>query len=138
MQYAMDMKEEKKPNRQNTFPDGWHTWKIVSITQQKSKAGNEMFLATLEEHGTGLDLAVYLVAEKGKRWMLKSLLASAGVHPDAEGVFNWDESDIIGKLVSGLIKNEPETWIDREGKEKTTMKSRIIEFKPEENISWDN
>lgn len=138
MQYSMDMKEEKKPNRQNTFSEGWHTWKVVSITPQKSKAGNEMFMAMLEEHGSGLGISVYLVAEKGKRWFLKSLLASSGIHPDADGFYNWDESDIVGKLVSGLIKNEPETWIDRDGKEKTATKSRLIDFKPEENVSWDN
>jgi len=119
-------KLDLNPERAN----GWNDVEIVKAEEMTSKAGNQMFkvsLASAEDPNQGTD--VYCVAEKGKRWLLKQLLAACGIEPDADGVFDWDIPDIEGKTVQGRVEYVSETWMDREGKERTTQKGKIVEFR---------
>jgi len=126
--YNHDMSGEKDPNR--VFEIGWYDWEIVKVEQQTSKQGNEMFkvsLALAADPQSGLD--IYAVAEQGKRWFLKQLLKACDCPVDEAGNFDWSEEDVEGKTVQGRIENNQETWIDRDGKERTNTKSKIVEFR---------
>jgi len=114
------------------IPDGWHDFEIVKLEEQTSSKGNQMFVAKVvsaDDATIGTD--VYLVAEKGKRWFLKQLLAACGCEPDGKGHFVWDIPEIEGKTVQGRIEHKQEDdWIDRKGEtRKGAMKAKIVEFK---------
>ncbi len=123
----MNMKGEKMRTLVN---EGWHDFEIVKIKEETSKAGNQMFIASValaDNPQQGLD--VYLVAEEGKRWFLKQLLIACGIEPDVEDNFSWDIPDVEGKTVQGRIEHVNEEWIDREGKTRNTPKAKLVEFK---------
>lgn len=126
--YQMDMSQESEPNK--VFDEGWHDWEIVKVEEQTSKQGNQMFkisfvLADKPSEGT----TVYAIAEPGKRWFLKQLLKACDCPASEDGVYDWSEEDIEGKTVQGRIENQKETWIDRDGKDRETLKSKVVEFK---------
>ena len=127
MRYKHNMKNEKPPRQ--VLPEGWREFKIVDIQETVSKAGNTMFIVSLSDKETEAAIDVYCIATEGKRWMLKSLLTALGVTAGQDGVYDWDADEVIGKMVSGKVKNEDEEWIDREGEKRTTPKSKIMEFK---------
>lgn len=130
MSFDMDMNGEDKVNFE--MPDGWHDFEVVKLTEQKSKQNNDMFVAKVvsaEDYGVGCD--VYLVAEKGKRWLLKQLLTACGIVPDENGHMLWDIPDVEGKTIQGRVEHQQEPeWIDRNGKTQPgKIKARIVEFK---------
>ena len=127
MRYKHNMKNEKPPRQ--VLPEGWREFTVSSIQESTSKAGNEMFIVSLLDKETEAVIDVYCIATEGKRWMLKSLLTAMGVAAGQDGVYDWDVDEVIGKAVSGKVKNEDEEWIDREGEKRVTAKSRIEEFK---------
>ena len=124
----MDMTQEIEPNK--VFEEGWHDWEVVKVEEQTSQAGNQMFkisLALADKPSEGI--AVYAVAEQGKRWFLKQLLRACDCAAGEDGIYDWSEEDIEGQAVSGRIENAKETWVDREGKIRETLKSKIVEFR---------
>lgn len=126
--YNMNMKGEKEPNR--VLDPGWYDWEIVSVEEQTSKQGNQMFkvaIALATDPQIGMD--VYAVAEEGKRWFLKQLLNACECTKDEDGNYDWSEEDLVGKNVQGRVENNQETWIDRQGAERTTTKSKVVEFR---------
>lgn len=126
--YNMDMTQETEPNK--VFDEGWHSWEIVKIEEQTSKQGNQMFkisLALADNPQEGL--TVYAVAEQGKRWFLKQLLKACDCSLDESGNFDWSEEDLEGKTIDGRVENAKETWIDRDNKERETLKSKVVEFR---------
>ena len=133
--YKDDMSEEKAPSK--LLPEGWRALKVVSMEETESKAGNLMFVTQVQDMETKDEQTIYLVAVKGKRWMLKSLLESIGVDKDNDGNFVWDVEDVIGRLASGKVVHEEESWIDRQGNDRTSLKSRIVEFTEETGKAWD-
>lgn len=130
--YNMEMGNEKMPNKQ--LPAGNRTVTVVSMAEEKSKAGNMMFVTRLKDNQTGVESNVYLVAEKGKRWLLKQLLTAVGIQQDNDGNFIWDIPDVVGKTAMAVVEQSPEKWINREGEEIESMKSRVVEFM---EASWD-
>ena len=126
--YQMDMSQESEPNK--VFDEGWHDWEIVTLEEQTSKGGNQMFkinLALAEKPSEGLP--VYAVAEPKKRWFLKQLLKACDCPASEDGIYDWSPEDIEGKTVQGRVENTKEKWIDREGNERETLKSKIVEFR---------
>jgi hypothetical protein len=133
MAYDMDMKGEDKVNFE--LADGWYVFEVAKLEEKTSKQQNQMFVAKVvldEDPTVGTD--VYLVAEKGKRWFLKQLLASCGCVEDGEGHFVWEITDVEGKTVQGRVEHQQDKeWIDREGRTQPgKMKARIVEFKAAE------
>ena len=126
MRYDMDMSGESE---KRLIPEGWYEFKIADIGEQTRKAGNPMFKVVCElADGTG-SIEVYCIATEGKRWLLKQLLSACGIKPDAEGKFKWDISDVDGSMVHARVEHESEDWIDRQGKTRTSVKSKISEFR---------
>lgn len=130
MAYDMDMNGEDKVTFE--MPDGWHTFEVVKLEEKTSKQGNQMFMAKVvsaQDYGIGTD--VYLVAEKGKRWFLKQLLAACGCESDGEGHFLWDLPDVEGKTIQGRVEHQQESeWTDRKGAvQPGKLKARIVELK---------
>lgn len=126
--YKHDMRSEREPNK--VLNPGWYDWEVVRIEEQTSKQGNQMFkisLALADDPTTGQD--VYAIAEAGKRWFLKQLLSACDCPAGEDGIYDWSEEDIEGRTVSGRIENQEETWIDRAGNERTTTRSRIMQFR---------
>lgn len=134
MGYSMNMNEERPP--QVLLKEGYREFTIVAAREQKSKAGNEMFVATFKDIETQDQIDVYLVATPGKRWVLKTLLNGLGIKKDESGAYNFELSDLVGKNVQGLVKNQNEEWINREGNTVNTLKSKVTEFSPSQ-IAWD-
>lgn len=150
MGYSMNMSEEKKPTIKILLPKGWRKFRIKTVKETKSKAGNTMFVIEAEDHETGYIDTWYAIAEKGKRWFLKSILSACGCEAAQDGVYNWDIPDILGKDVLGFITHEESEWINREGeKVKQTqhrvsdIKESVVETKTQsesvnpEEIAWD-
>jgi hypothetical protein len=126
--YKHDMSREKEPNK--VLDPGWYDWEIVKVEEKTSKSGNQMFVVSIAlsaDPQTGMD--VYCVAEEGKRWFLKQLLKASEVPILEDGSFDWSEEDLEGKNIQGRVENNQETWIDRQGAERTTTKSKVVEFR---------
>lgn len=121
-----DMSEEKKPSK--LLPAGDRRVRIAAMVQRVSKAGNNMFVATLFDEETKNEMDVFLVAEKGKRWFLKMLLSAVGIEADENGVFEWDTDDVVGKEVIAKVEHYTEPWINREGNEVQVNKAKVTEF----------
>ncbi len=73
-------------------------------------------------------IIVYAISTEGKRWFLKQLLNSCGCEAGQDGIYDFDTDEIIGHTVSGRIENSQEKWTDKTGKERTTPKSKVVEF----------
>lgn len=127
MGYSYDMKGEKKPRV--VLEEGWRKFKVTDCEEMTSKAGNSMFLVSLEDTETGGFLDVYCVATPKKRWLLKSLLSACGIEAAKDGIYNFDIPDLLEKEVMGKVENSDEEWINREGDTVVTPKSKIAEFK---------
>lgn len=144
VKFKDDMSEEKKPSK--LLPAGDRRVRIAAMVQKVSKAGNNMFVATLFDEETKNEMDVFLVAEKGKRWFLKMLLSAVGIEPDDKGVFEWDTDDVVGKEVIAKVEHYTEPWINREGNEVHVNKAKVTEFleatinpdgvKKAEDIAW--
>lgn len=156
--HKMDMSGEKKPNIKVLLPQGWREFKIVGCEEKTSKAGNLMFVFSSQDKETGYIDTWYAVAEAGKRWFLKSILAACNCPASSDGVYDWETSDVIGKNVLGLVIHEENEWINREGETikqtqhkvsdimETTQDATEKEMTPEEKqkaienneIAWDS
>ena len=127
--YNMDMSEEKAPKIRQLLPEGDRLMTIVTCEESKSKAGNQMFIIGFKDIDTDYVTETYAVAEKGKRWFLKSVLAACGADPLA-----WDIPDIIEKKVSCKVMHEENDWINRDG---DTVKSKQHKIVSVGIVSWD-
>jgi hypothetical protein len=126
--YSMDMSKESERLTMK-LDEGWYPFEVISMKEEKSKSGNMMFEITIvlsNDPTTGC--TVFAVAEEGKRWFLKQLLSACGVSPKENGVYDFDTDEIVGKTVNGYVTNQTETWINRNGEEQTTMKSKVVKF----------
>lgn len=128
MGYEHDMKGEAKA--ESLLPEGNRIMQIIDMIPEVSKAGNDMFIAKLQDEKTKQVKTTYLVAVKGKRWMLKQLLSACGIEADGEGVYKWDFPDVMQKKVIAVIEHREEEWINRNGEAVKSKKSDIVEFLP--------
>jgi len=142
--YSMPMNDEKKPRIKQLIPEGWHKFKIVGVEERTSKAGNMMFVITARHIDSGYDDTWFAVAEAGKRWFLKSILAACGCKASADGVYDWDPSDITGKNVLGLSVHEDNDYINRDGETVKSKQHKIADIMEteqdpveEEEKAWD-
>ena len=100
------------------------------MEEKKSKSGNMMFEITVAlDTDPSVGCICYAVAEEGKRWFLKQLLQACDIQKDENGLYNFDTDYLIGKIVSGKVRNETETFINRDRQEETKTKAKIVAFK---------
>ena len=127
--YSMDMSEESEKNN-FSLEDGWYKFEIAKVEEKLSKAGNQMFVVGIAlDANAGIGTEVYMIAEQGKRWFLKQLLKACDCPASEDGVYEWEEEDILGKIVEGRVENVDEEWIDRNNRLRTTKKSKVVEFR---------
>jgi hypothetical protein len=125
--YSMDMSKEQGPAV--ILPEGWNEYIVKDCKESLSKKNNEMFIITLAlEKDESITGDVYAISTPGKRWFLKNFLAACEVPASEDGVYDWDISDVIGKIISGKGESSQEKWIDREGTERTSTKTKIVAF----------
>jgi len=134
MTYNHNMSDETRPNIKRLIPEGWQSFQIESCVEATAKSGNAMFIVGLLKKDMNYVEMIYLVAEKGKRWMLKKLLTACGVEAGQDGVYEWDIDQILNKDIRGLVQHEDSEWINREGETIKKKQNRISDF---ETIAWD-
>jgi len=122
------MKNEK--SRPGLLDEGWRDFRVVKIVDAISKGGNPQFIITVRDLETGTDVEVYAVSVEGKRWFLKAFLAAMGIVESAEGTFDWDSDDLIGKHVSARVEHEPNDWVDRNNVQHHDKRTKIAEWRP--------
>ena len=128
--YNMPMDDEKEPKIRQLLPEGIRQMTISECEESESKAGNQMFIIGFKDDETGYITDVYAVAEKGKRWFLKQVLAAGGANCES-----WDIPDILEKRVSCKVMHEDNEWINREGDTVKTKQHKIVGV---EAIAWDD
>jgi hypothetical protein len=129
-QYRHDMSGERNPKKQ--MSEGWNTCKVVSCKEETSKKGNPMFVIDLTlESDPSITSTIYAVATPGKRWFLKQFLSACDVPAGADGIYEWEISDVVGKSIQARVEIEQEKWTNREGVEVVTPKAKIVEFSSE-------
>lgn len=139
MSYSMSMENEKRPNVKKLLEEGWRKFRINTVEPKISKSGNEMFVINITDDKTSYSEDIYLISKEGKRWLLKELLSACGITKDEQGIYNWKESDLIGKEIFGLVEHEPQEYINRNGETVKTIQHRINKFDTVENqIEWNN
>ena len=132
--YQHDMKDEKAPAQ--LLPEGARLVRVTEMIEGVSKKGNQMFTTTLEDVKTHKSMPVWLVGEKGKRWMLKQLLTACELPAGQDGVYDWSVKDVIGKSVIAMIEHVEEEWVNREGETVKTPKAKVTEFiQPEKDAT---
>jgi len=127
--HTFDMSNEQEAGAQEVFNEGWHDFEIVTMDEMTSKQGNPMFkihLVLAEDASKGI--IVYAISTEGKRWFLKQLLNACACEAGQDGIYDFDTNEIVGHTVSGRIENSQENWKDRTGKERTSTKSKVVEF----------
>lgn len=127
--YNMDMSEEKAPKQRTLLAEGDRLMTIVSCEEKKSKAGNMMFVIGFKDDDTGHVTDVYAVAEKGKRWFLKSVLEACGAD-----FANWDTPEVLDKKLLCTVVHEENDWVNREGE---NVKSKQHKISNVVAIAWD-
>lgn len=139
MSYSMSMENEKRPNVKKLLEEGWRKFRINTVEPKISKSGNEMFVINITDDKTSYSEDIYLISKEGKRWLLKELLSACGITKDEQGIYNWKESDLIGKEIFGLVEHESQEYINRNGETVKTIQHRINKFDTVENqIEWNN
>jgi len=108
---------------------GWNTHLVTNVEQQTSKAGNEMFVITLDHPDSGSVDVVHAITTKGKRWLLKQFLGACGIEEDDKGVYKWVEDDVVGCSVEAYNKPEPNEFTRRDGTVVKEMRNRINGFR---------
>lgn len=129
-----DMSNEKAPSRKRLIPEGWNPMTVESCESSVSKAGNAMKIVELHYKPMTYTEKIYLVAEQGKRWQLKKLLIACGIEAGKDGIYDWNDEDIVGTEINILNEPEDNTYINRNGDSITTKQNRFVDFEP---IGWD-
>lgn len=144
MSYSDNLDNEPKPMRKKLLPEGWRNFKILAGKETTSKAGNPMFIFTIQDILTQYIEDIYCVYTPGKRWMLKALLSSCGIERNTDGNYNWDIPELVDRKVSGLVEHEPNDFINRNGDTVKTTQHKIVDFQVEnknenneEKTAWE-
>ena len=115
------------------LPEGWREFEIIDCQEETSKAGNEMFLFTVQDVETQkIPDDIYAIATQGKRWFLKQVLSACGIGAAKDGVYKWDTTDVIGSSIMGEVKHFDNEFINREGETIKNKKMKIVQVKAKE------
>jgi hypothetical protein len=114
--------------------EGWVNLEVVSMQEGVSKQGNSKYTINF---ASAIDPSNGLVQDltnlQGKRWLLRQLIEACGIEPEKneEGrkIYNWEISDLEGKVISAKIMHDKTPFIGRDGQEITIPKAKIIEFR---------
>jgi hypothetical protein len=124
----MDMSKEKEKTY-DVFPEGLQRVEILNATVRKSKAGNDMLVATLLCLSTGAINEFMLTMIKEKRWLLKSLLEATGqYYKNADGDYVFDTAHLVGEKVFAQVINVEEEYIDKQMQPQKKIRSQIRKF----------
>jgi hypothetical protein len=124
--YQSDMSSEKRPP--SLLPEGNRLVEITEMIPDVSKNGNQMMTTLLTDVATKKSMTVWLVNEKGKRWLLKTLLVSCGLPAGQDGIYDWSPRDVLGKKVVAVVEHFTQPWINREGESVQQEKAKVLEF----------
>lgn len=133
MFHSPNMNKETMPKRKKLLPEGWRTFKFLGVKQGTSKSGNPMFIFLIRDEETQYEESVYAIDVEGKRGFLKMILSACGVSENSEGSFDWDESSVAGKSFQGLVEQEDNEYINREGETIRGKQHRIVEIS---SLEW--
>lgn len=142
MQYVMDMSMEREKSF-DVFPKGLNEVEILTASVKKSKAGNDMLVATILCVRTGAINEFMFTMIKEKRWVLKSLLeATEQYYKDTSGNYVFDTDNLVGKRAIALVINVEEEHTDRNMQKQQQIRSQIRRFRrveeaktqPEEDV----
>ncbi len=122
-----DMSNEKGPRE--ILSEGWHKFSVDEVELAMSSTGNEMLIWELTELENKTGFTLMTTCIKGKRWLLKQALTACGIIADDKGYYEYEITDLSGKIFEGRIKHFPEDWINREGQNVSSVKDRIIEIR---------
>jgi hypothetical protein len=130
MEFKMDMSMEKERSH-DLFPEGVVEVEILSCTVKKSKAGNDMLVATIVCPSTGAVNDFMFTMIKEKRWVLKSLLEATRMYKkDNAGYYIFDTDKLEGQHVLAQVINVEEEYTDRQMQQQKRMRSQIRKFIP--------
>jgi hypothetical protein len=127
MGYKHDMSKEK--SRKDLLPEGQRKFQIVGCKEAVAKSsGNDMFIFTFKDVITEQEEEVYAIAVKGKRWFLKSILAACRIEASKDGVYEWEISHVMDKIVLGTVIHFEDEWINRSGNTVKVTKHKITDI----------
>ena len=142
MPYKDDLSNEKAPSRKRLLPEGWRVFKFRSGKEQSSKAGNSMFVMSIEDVETENVEDIYVVRTPGKRWLLKTILEALGIERKDDG-YTYELEDLLHKNIMGEVIHEPNEYINRKGETIRGTQHKIVAFKrydanvKPEDIKWE-
>lgn len=124
--YRHDMSEESK---KVFLPAGWRDFRIVACIEHTSKAGNEGFKFNWFDIALGEEVEIYATAVKKKRWFLKSILSACNVEAAQDGIYEWEISDVLQKVIKGRVEHYEDEWINQDNVKVKTPKWKIAEVR---------
>lgn len=121
-------------SRGEPLEPGFHLFMIqkVDFVEKSKSSGKPMFVWDLKELETGQQKTCWTTAQKGKRWLMKQMLTACGIEEDGNGVFDFEIDDLNLKKVWGKVEVKDETFVGRDGEERTVPKDRVVQFVSEE------
>lgn len=135
-----DLSNEKKPTRKLLMPEGWRNQKIISVSYGTSKKGNPQFIFSMFDSEKNYTTDVYAINVSGKRWALKSIMDACG-YEKVDEKYDLSEESVVkstkDKELCCLFEHEDNEWINRDGETIQTKQHRIVDFKPVEEVAWD-
>ena len=134
MSYTQNMKDEKAPKKRILLPEGMRTSEVIGVIYETAKSGNPMFVFDIKDDDTGHVDKFYCVDVEGKRGNLKMILDACMVMADADGNYEWDNPDVIGKKIVCEIVHEPNEYINRKGETVKGVQHRIAEIT---TLAWE-
>lgn len=137
MPYSDNMDNEQAPKRKKLLNQGWRVFQIKQGKEATSKAGNPMFIFTIQDNETNYIEDIFCISSPGKRWVLKCILSACGIERSASGTYDWDIPDILNKDILGLVEHEPNEYINRDGETIKTTQHKIVDFKKYEPTNVD-
>lgn len=135
-----DLSNEKKPIKKLLISEGWRNQKIASVSYGVSKKGNPQFIFGMFDSEKNYTTDLYAINVSGKRWLLKSILDCCG-YEKVEDKYDLSEESVIkatkDKELCCLFEHEDNEWINKDGEAIHTMQHKIVDFKPIEEVAWD-
>ena len=100
---------------------------VKMVNAQESKSGNPYFFWTLlNDNDDKIEVRTTLL--KGKRWLLKQMLAACGINAndkDPEQKYKFNPQMVVGKKVIISVVNRESSFTTNKGKKITTTKSEV-------------
>lgn len=124
-----DINLEKKYHF-DIIPEGNQVFIVTGIEERESSNGGKFLIVSLDHPSSSGSIDVWCNLEVGKRWLIKSLLESIGsFKKTGENSYIFEDTDLIGMKVVGVVENITKPEINMDGNEITRTRSRVKTFK---------